>query len=256
MSDGHASEEAHVCGVMPGDGVVAAKDVVAADSSDQGQGRARREISQERLLSHVFHTLQVWASNGNRGLDMGMGVVLFEGKVGKGEVLDRLDVWIDQHLRPLSRRARKLHPGLLEVVVVEMGVSTRVDELLRLEPTDLGDHHRQEAVAGDIEGQADKDISATLVELAAQMLTMHKELKERMTRWQSHLICFFWVPTRDDQATARGVGLDLLDQMHDLILAVVVIGAIFAQSCTKIAPLMTVDRAKIARLPTELGALL
>ena len=46
-------------------------------------------------------------------------------------------------------------PGLIQVVEIEVGVPQGVDEFpRRFEIADLGDHHGQEGVGGDVEGNS------------------------------------------------------------------------------------------------------
>ena len=80
-----------------------------------------------------------------------------------------------------------------------------------------------------------------MVELAAQAacLSVHVKLKEGVTGRQCHLIQFAWVPGRDDVASALGLGLDLLDNLVDLVER----GPIWP---APVAPLSTVDPTEIA----------
>ena len=63
-----------------------------------------------------------------------MRIVVFQLEVLELEIEDRPDRRVDPHRRQRPRLARKLQPGLFEVVVVEVGVAERVDEVARREP--------------------------------------------------------------------------------------------------------------------------
>ena len=55
---------------------------------------------------------------------------------------------------------------LFKMIEVEMGIAESVDKLPRLKVAYLGDHHRQQGIRGDVEGDAQKDVGAALVQLA------------------------------------------------------------------------------------------
>ena len=63
------------------------------------------------------------------------------------------------------------------MIGVEMEISEGVDEFLRLQPADLGHHEGEQGVGGDIEGDSEEKIGATLVELATELAVSDLELK-------------------------------------------------------------------------------
>ena len=84
-----------------------------------------------------------------------------------------------------------------------------MDEIAGREAGDLRDHHGEERVAGDVEGDAEEEVGAALVELAAQAAVEDEELKQRVARRERHLRDFAGVPRADDEAARVGVGFDL-----------------------------------------------
>ena len=90
------------------------------------------------------------------------------------------------------------------MVGVEVQVTEGVDEFLRLKFADLSDHHGQKRVGGDVEWDAEKDIGAPLVELAAQLSICDVELKERMARGEGHTLDLSRIPGADDGGDCLG----------------------------------------------------
>ena len=87
-----------------------------------------------------------------------------------------------------ARLAGQLQPGLVEVVEVEVGVAEGVHEVARLEVADLGHHHRQQRVGGDVERHAEEDVGGALVELAGEPAVGDVELEQRVARRQRHRV--------------------------------------------------------------------
>src|SRR4051794_10112805 len=105
--------------------------------------------------------------NGDRRLDGRVRVVARERKVLVSKAMDILDRRVECHRRERTWGAGELLAGLIEVIRVKMQVAEGVDEIARLQAGDLGDHHREQGVAGDVKGHAEKEIGTALVELAA-----------------------------------------------------------------------------------------
>ena len=99
----------------------------------------------------------------------------------------------------------------------------------------------EQRVAGNVEGYAQKNIGAALVELAAQASVGHVELKERVAGHERHAVQISHIPGADDDAARIGRGLELLHHLRDLV-NVAAIGRGPA------APLHAIDGAQIARL--------
>ena len=73
----------------------------------------------------------------DRSLDVGMGVVVFEGEVLELEGVDVLHLRVEAHGGERARVAGELKLGLLDVVRVEVEVAEGVHELARLVVEDL-----------------------------------------------------------------------------------------------------------------------
>ena len=97
----------------------------------------------------------------------------------------------------------------------------------------------EERVGGDVEGDAQKEIGAPLVELAAQDAVGHEEVKENVARREGHPADLRRVPGRDDVAAAVRVVTDVVDDAGDLVD-----GA--ADRGSPIPPLRAVHAAEVA----------
>ena len=97
---------------------------------------------------------------------MRMRIVVLEGEVLKGEVVDPAHLRIDPHSRKGAWFPGQLQFCLLDVIGVEVQVPEGVDEVTRFVVEHLCDHHRKQGVACDIERDSKKEIRAALVELA------------------------------------------------------------------------------------------
>ena len=98
-----------------------------------------------------------------------------------GEPIDLLDVWIQFEGGEWQGRSSDLEAGLVEVVVVEVGITQRVNEYSRLQAAYLGHHLRQQRVGCDVERDAEKDVGASLVELTVQTTIGDVKLEKGMT---------------------------------------------------------------------------
>ena len=85
------------------------------------------------------------------------------------------------------RRSRELQLHLIEVVPINVSVTERMDQLTGLKLTHLRDHHRQERVARDVEGDTQEEVGRALIELAAQPTLSDVELDKGVTRRERHL---------------------------------------------------------------------
>src|ERR1700722_20397439 len=131
-------------------------------TSPASSGRARRMVrdidrSDRCSYSHSYSYL---------GLDMRVRVVAFEHEVFIAEREDILHRRVDLHHRQGAPRTRQLQPRLLQMVRIQMRVAERMNEVAGLEAGDLGHHHGQQRIGGDVEGHAEKDIRRALIELA------------------------------------------------------------------------------------------
>ena len=100
---------------------------------------------------------------GDRRLDAGMWIVADDLKIFEFEIIDRIDLPFDHQFRKRLWFAGKDEVDLFEVVVVDVAVSARPDELAWLKSHDMRDHLRQQRVRGDIERNAEKGIATALI---------------------------------------------------------------------------------------------
>src|SRR6185437_12095755 len=70
--------------------------------------------------------------------------------------------------RRRERSARELQPRLLEMIEIEVAVAAGPDELPGLEFALLREHVGEQRVARDVEGHAQENVGAALIELAGQ----------------------------------------------------------------------------------------
>src|SRR5262249_25876636 len=128
-----------------------------------------------------------------------MRLVILQREVFVLEREDVLHVGIELHLRQRIGAARKLLARLIEVVQIEMRVAERVNELAGLQSSDLRDHHGEQRVRGDVEGNAQENVRRALIKLAGEFSGADVKLKQAVTRRQRHLFDLSGVPRADDQ---------------------------------------------------------
>ena len=189
MAHGGRLEELEILGQMPGDGADVPNNPVFRHGDDgfhlkrkmtegsRAETQGRRDEEKEkfwvscpktpRLRVSAGNILRLRILNSDWSLDCGMGIVAFEGEVLVAEILQGLHFGIEQHPGKRTRLARELKPSLLQMVGVEMEVTECVDEFLGFQSADLRHHEREQGVGGDVEGDAEEEIRAALVELTA-----------------------------------------------------------------------------------------
>ena len=153
------------------------------------------------------------ASDRDGGLDGGPGVVAFEGEVLVLEIVEGLDIGVDEHCRERAGLTGELLTDLIEMVQVDVGVACGVDEITGLQAADLGDHHRQQGVGGDVERDTEEGVGAALVELAGESAICHVELEQAVARRKGHLVNLAGIPGGDNHPP--GVRI-VPDHIHDL----------------------------------------
>lgn len=95
-----------------------------------------------------------------------MRIITFQNEIFVLKIKNRSNFWVDAHPGKRPWGAFELDLGLLYVVLVEVQVPEGVDEVAGFQSADLGHHHRKERIARDIEWDAQKDVRASLIELA------------------------------------------------------------------------------------------
>ena len=106
-----------------------------------------------------------------------MRVITGKGEIFEFEFVNVLHLWVQRHLRQGPRLAGELELSLFEVIGVKVQVPKCVDKCAGLKIADLRHHHREQCVRGDVERHTQKQIRAALVELAAQLVLLNKELE-------------------------------------------------------------------------------
>ena len=101
-----------------------------------------------------------------------------------------------------------LEPGLIQMVVVKMGIAQCVDKRSGFEVAYLRHHVGEQCIRCNIERDAEKDISASLVELTVQFPISDMELEKRMAWHQCHRFKFANVPCGNDDSSAVRVCFD------------------------------------------------
>ncbi|MPN36795.1 hypothetical protein SDC9_184306 [bioreactor metagenome] len=172
---------------------------------------------------------------------MRVRVVAFEAEILEAEGEDVPHLGIDPHCRQGAGLARQLQAGLFEMVGVEVGVAEGMDEVTRAIAADLRQHHRQQRVGGDVEGHAEEDVGAALVELAGQLAVGDVELEQAVAGRQRHLVDVAGVPGGNDVAARIRVVLQAVHELRDLVDQAAVRGF-------PAPPLLAVDRAEVAVL--------
>ena len=178
-------------------------------------------------------------SDGDGCLDGGVGIVVDQFEVLVGEAVNGFDLGVEAHLRAGAGLAGELFAGLVHVVGVEVQVAEGMDEFLGAEIAHLSDHHGQEGVGCDVEGDAEEDVGTALVELATEFAVGDIELEKGVTGRERHVLDFAGIPCANDVAAAVGVALEISDEVGDLVHA----GAV---SGRPVAPLRTVDPPEVA----------
>ena len=146
-----------------------------------------------------------------------MGIVAGQFEVLVLELMDVLDGGVEAHLREGAGVAGELLAGLVEVVRVEVEIAKGVDEIAGAQSAHLRYHQREERVTGDIERDAEEEIGAALVKLAAQLSLAHVKLEKGVAGRKGHFFDLSHVPGADDEAAAVGVFADLGDDLVDLV---------------------------------------
>ena len=127
-----------------------------------------------------------------------MRVVSEDGDVVEGEVVDRVDAGVEDQPGEWAGLATQLEPCLLQMVQIEVSVTEGVDEVTDFQAANLSNHLGQQCVGGNVEGNAEKDVRRTLIELAGQSALGNLELKHRMAGRQRHVSEITNIPRADN----------------------------------------------------------
>ena len=136
-----------------------------------------------------------------------MRIVAFERNVIEGEVEDGFHIWVEFQRGKGTWLAGELEAGLVEVILIEMEIAKRVDEVAGFVIANLRNHMGEERVGSDVERHTQEQIRAALIELAGEPRLaavfgfVNVELKQQVARRKSHAIQIANVPCGDDMAT-------------------------------------------------------
>ncbi len=170
---------------------------------------------------------------------MGVGIIADEFEVPVFEPEDILHFRVDLHGRQGSQLSAELQFCLLQVIGIQVCVPKCVYKFPWLQVANLRNHHREKCIGSDIKRNSQKYIRASLVELAGQLAIRDIKLKHRVARGQGHLVHVGDVPGTYQVSSAVGLGLDLVDQVFDLV-------DLPAFSVRPMSPLIAIDRSQIA----------
>lgn len=155
-----------------------------------------------------------------------MAPVIFEGEILEAEGENVFYLGVEPHRGQGKRLPRNLLAERVDMVQVNVSVTTRPDEFPRFESTHLGEHQRQQGIRGDIEWQPQTHVAGTLVKLAGQAVLRHVKLEKRVAGRQGDPVGFEGIPPADDVAAAVGFFPQIFDQPRNLIHPVEMIGKI------------------------------
>lgn len=110
--------------------------------------------------------MQERESDSYRCRDSGIWIIVHEFEILIFKVKYTLDFRIYLHFRQGTRLAAELGRNLLEMILIDMRVSSRMHEFSRLKAAYLSYHHGQEGIRGDVERHTEEDIGAALIKLA------------------------------------------------------------------------------------------
>src|SRR5690606_37973094 len=143
-----------------------------------------------RAISRVTRGLGIRVlrvgSDRDRRLDQGVRVVALEAEVVVAVVEDRLGTTPDHEPGQGPGVAGQLLAGLVEVIEVQVAITSRPDEVACFQARLLRDHFGEQGVGSDVERHAEEDVGAALVELAREPAAGDMELKERVAGSERH----------------------------------------------------------------------
>ncbi len=184
--------------------------------------------------------------SGHRHGDGGMCAVVVQGEMLEADLVNVADVGANGECGEGQRLTRALETKRIHVGSIDVGVAHDMDEVAGTEMADVGEETGEEGVAGDVERDTEPEIGGALVELTGEFAVVDVELAEHVAGRQGHLVEIDGVPGGQDDPAIGGVGLDLADDIAELVDAlarvVVVHGAIGG---AEMSPLESVDGSEI-----------
>ena len=112
---------------------------------------------------------------------MRMGVIIFESKILKAEMVNVFDQRVQSHHRERPGFTLKLYPDLIKMVLINMSIPKSMDEFTRFQACYLGYHHQQKCIGCNIERDTYEDVSTSLIQLTGEPVLGNIELEENVT---------------------------------------------------------------------------
>src|SRR3989344_928892 len=128
------------------------------------------------------------------------------------------------YLRKRSWLARKLFFRLRAMILVHMQVAERVDEFSRFTTEDSRDDHREKRVARDVEGHAEENIGASLIQLQTYFSVLDVHLVEVVANREPHSLArlrhaveILGIPSSHDRVVSVRIFAQFFDHPAELV---------------------------------------
>ena len=148
---------------------------------------------------------------------MGVGLVVHQLKILINKLKNTFNFRIQPHTGKGFGGTGELLFGLLQMVEVEVGIAQSVDKCPTGEAANLGHHHGQKGIACNIEGNSQKDVGTSLVELATELPLCHMELDKSVAGGQGHFGEVGRIPGREDVPPGVGLFPQTFNQARNLV---------------------------------------
>ena len=149
--------------------------------------------------------------------DVGMGLIANHFEILKAVLVNRGGLAVDPQRGQGVRLPGKLQEHLVEVIFIDMHISSGPDKFARFQPALLGQHGQQQCIAGQVERQSDKHIAGPLIELQMQPTLADRRLEQAVAGCQGHGRQVARVPRADNLSAGGGIMLYFRNQGGDLV---------------------------------------
>ena len=178
-----------------------------------------------------------------------MALVVAELKMLEFDLVDLAAGVRNCQLGKSKQLARQLLLQLRYVVGVDVAVADGVHKLAGFQVAAVCNQPGQQRVAGDVERHAQTHVGRTLVQVARQLVVANIKLDHHVARRQRHQVEVRRVPCGHDDAAAVRVGLDLVDDLAELVDALALVVGVHVDILgAEMPPLEAVHRAQVADL--------
>ena len=204
----------------------------------------------QKLYSRLSSRLHIrWSLDCQVHFQAGMALVVAELQMLELNLVDLAASVRNCQCRKSKQLARELLLQLRYVVGVDMAVADGVHELAGFQVAAVSNQPGQQCVAGDVERHAQTHVGRALVQVARQLVVANIKLDQHVARRQRHQVEVRWVPCGHDDAAAVRVGLDLVDDLAELVDALVLVVGVHVDILgAEMPPLDAVHRAQVADL--------